>query len=333
MSKANIVSLIFILLLMVGCRSVEQVKPVTETKTIEISEPVESSPAPSLSLLQNKIYDGRDFLLGPILARANKYTRYYITYLSGQLKISGIMNVPTGDGPFPILILNHGYIDPAIYTNGRGLKREQDYFANNDYIVIHPDYRNHADSDKDENSELNFRLGYAEDVINLIYAVKASDLDYFDEEKIGMLGHSMGGGVTMNILVTQPNLVQAAVLYAPVSANVGDNFDRWTRTRPEVAEKIIATYGEPKDNPEFYDNLSPINYLDQIQTPVLLHHGTADADVPIAWSNTFNQAMVSAGKTITYHIYDGAPHEFIKDWPAFMQRNLNFFDLYLKGQD
>jgi hypothetical protein len=29
------------------------------------------------------------------------------------------------------VILNHGYIDPAIYTNGRGLKREQDYLARN----------------------------------------------------------------------------------------------------------------------------------------------------------------------------------------------------------
>ncbi len=37
--------------------------------------------------------------------------------------------MPLGKGPFPALVLAHGYIDPDIYVNGQGLMREQDYLA------------------------------------------------------------------------------------------------------------------------------------------------------------------------------------------------------------
>ena len=37
----------------------------------------------------------------------------------GGLRISGILDMPSGRGPFPALVLAHGYIDPAIYVNGQ----------------------------------------------------------------------------------------------------------------------------------------------------------------------------------------------------------------------
>ncbi|NUM79236.1 alpha/beta fold hydrolase, partial [bacterium] len=182
----------------------------------------------SLPHFSKKQFSGGDLKRGKILDDQPSYTRYYITYRSGELKISGIMNVPKGKGPFPVLILNHGYIPPKIYTNGRGLKREQDYLAKQGYVVIHPDYRNHADSDKDTTNGVRFRLGYVEDVINVVHAVKNSDYKFFDKERIGMLGHSMGGGICLNVMVAQPKLVKAFVLFGTVSADVRDNFYRWS---------------------------------------------------------------------------------------------------------
>src|SRR5262245_23015151 len=88
--------------------------------------PSEDPPHPvSLQTLIAKKYDGRQLRVGRVLARTSDYARYFVTYRSGKLTISGIMNVPDGNGPFPVVILNHGYIDPAIYTNGRGLAGEQ----------------------------------------------------------------------------------------------------------------------------------------------------------------------------------------------------------------
>lgn len=287
----------------------------------------------SLQALSQKTYDGDNLTLGAELDENESYTRYFITYTGSGLSISGIMNVPKGLVPesgFPVLILNHGHIDTAIYTNGRGLKREQDYLARRGYVVIHPDYRNHAQSDKDPDTDVRFRLGYAEDVINLIYAVRASSLPYLDGERIGMLGHSMGGGVTLNVLVAQPDLVDAAVLFAPVSGDNRDNFDKWVSRRPETAQRIIDLYGSPDINPEFWDNISAINFLENITTPIMLHHGTADDSVPLEWSERLNGAMKQASKDMTFYVYEGEPHEFINAWPLVMRRTTEFFDFYLK---
>ena len=284
----------------------------------------------SIQAMIEKNFQGRDLTLGKILDDNSAYTRYYITYISGSLKISGIMNVPKGKGPFPVLILNHGHIDTDIYTNGRGLKREQDYLARHGYAVLHTDYRNHADSDIDPDSETNLRLGYAEDAINAVLAVKNSNLSYLDKENIGMLGHSMGGGVTLNTLVIRPDLVKAAVLFAPVSADYRKNFEKWTRRRSEIAKKIIDLYGTPTTSPKFWDDISAINFFNRITAPIELHHGTKDESVPIAWSDELDSALKNHGKQITYFTYEGEPHEFINAWPLVMSRTVKFFDEYLK---
>jgi dipeptidyl aminopeptidase/acylaminoacyl peptidase len=306
----------------------------TSTTQPELSTEGGPQPHPiSLATFAQREFDGRDLTVGRVLAETNQYTRYYITYKSGQLTISGIMNVPKGTPPaggFPVLILNHGYIDPAVYTNGRGLRREQDYLAQRGYVVIHPDYRNHAESDKDVQAEVNLRLGYVEDVINAIKAVQESDLPYLDKDHIGMLGHSMGGGVAQGIMVAQPDLVDAVVLFAPVSGDMRDNFERWLKRRPEVAERILRTFGSPEEAPEFWDGVSPLTYLKNVSAPVMIHHGTSDDSVPLEWSQRLERELKAQNKEVTFHVYPGEPHEFAAAWPTVMQRTVTFFDQHLK---
>lgn len=298
----------------------------------------------SLKALINKDFDGRDLKLVKVLAKEKAYTRYYIAYKSGELTISGIMNVPKGKGPFPVVITNHGHINTKVYTNGRGLKREQDYLAKRGYIVLHPDYRNHNGSSKDPDNEFRLYTGYTEDVINAVYAVKRSNLSFIDKNNIGMLGHSMGGGIALNIMAVKPEMIKAYVLFAPTSIDYKDNFDRWiARKHPEeeartpakygappVRHKIVEEYGTPDSNPSFWNSLSVRSYLGNISDPVMIHHGTADSSVPLAWSQKLDQALKSAGRESTLYIYNGEPHEFIKAWPLVMKRTVEFFDRYLK---
>lgn len=295
-----------------------------------------SSNGPSLGKLAATVFDGRNMQRGEVLAATDAYTQYYIEYKSGELTISGIMNVPTGEVPeggFPVLILNHGYIDPAVYTNGRGLRREQAYFAQNGYVVVHSDYRNHANSTKVEDADTEtFRLGYAEDVINAIYALRETNFDFIDEERMGMLGHSMGGGIAQQIMVTHPDLVDAVMLYAPVSSDAYENFDRWVlRGRQEAAQEVLAAYGGLDENPQFWEALSPRTYFDEVSIPVQLHHGSADESVPLQWSRDTAHALQEAGKEAELFEYEGEGHEFAAAWPTVMQRTLAFFDEHVKG--
>ncbi len=301
--------------------------PTASPSTTPDPEPAPPHPV-SLPALMERPYDGDGLRAGEVLDRTDAYTRYSVTYRGSGLTISGIMNVPEGAGPFPVLVLAHGYIDPAIYTTGRGLRREQDYLARRGYVVLHTDYRSHAGSDDDPQNEVRMRLGYTEDVINAVYAVKRSTLPYLDKGRVGLLGRSMGGGIAYNVLAVQPGLVDAAVVYAPVSSNAVDNFDRWIRGEPArsaLAESIVAAYGSPEDNPAFWAGISPVTYVDRVTEPLLVHHGTADDTCPIAWSEATVAAFTAAGKDVTFLTYDGEPHAFDAAWPESMERTAAFF--------
>jgi dipeptidyl aminopeptidase/acylaminoacyl peptidase len=219
------------------------------------------SPHPiSVQALINKKYDGRDLKVGRLLADNGAYKRYIITYRGDGLTISGVMNVPDGKGPFPVLVLNHGYIDPDTYFPGQGMPREHDYLARQGYVVLHTDYRGHASSDNDKNVDYELRLPYAVDTINAVKAVKSSKLPFLDKERVGWLGRSMGGGVTLTALVAQPGLVDAAVIYASTSSLVADNWKQFYRPsedRARVNGRIKRTYGLPNDSPEFWRAASP----------------------------------------------------------------------------
>jgi len=304
----------------------------------EIQQPTPELKKPTLTkdsipVMAEKEFSGSDLKLVKVLDKNEFYTRYSITYKSEGLTISGIMNVPVGKGPFPVLILNHGFIEPKNYTNGQGLKREQDFFAQNGYVVLHSDYRNYGLSDFDSENDVRPRSGYVEDVINAISAIKNSDFDFFDKENIGMLGHSMGGGISINVMVTKPDIAKAYVLLAPINADYKINFEKWVVPDEDfsgIAEKFYAQYGTIEENPEFWKSISAINYLDQIKSPIMLHQGAKDEDVPVQWSRDLAQNLKAAGKEITYYEYPNGPHTFINEQPLVMQRTLEFFDKNLK---
>jgi dipeptidyl aminopeptidase/acylaminoacyl peptidase len=287
----------------------------------------------SLPALMAERYDGRGLRLVQELARTDAYIQHAVTYRSGDLTITGVMNVPTGPGPFPALVLAHGYIDPAVYVTGQGLVREQDYLARQGYVTLHVDYRNHAGSDEDPGADLRLRLGYTEDVINAVLALRRGPR-VVDDERIGLLGRSMGGGVVYNVLVVEPGLVDAAVAFAPVSSDTVDNFDRWIRNDPgraTVAQEILRRYGEPERNPEFWRATSPRSYFDRVEEPLLIHHGTSDDSCPIAWTRETVDALRRAGKPVRLEVYEGEEHAFVPQWPLSMARTTEFFDQHLRG--
>lgn len=308
-----------------GSRSAQASPPGSPSATLpDVSHPV------SLPALMARRYDGRSLRLGRVLARTDRYTRRAVSYRSGDLRISGIINVPEGTGPFPVLVLLHGYIDPDVYVTGQGLMREQDYLARRGYVVLHVDYRNHAGSEQDPAAERRLRLGYTEDAVNAVLAVRRSRLPFLDGDRVGLLGRSMGGGVTFNTLVARPGLVDAAVVFAPVSSWTPDNFDRWIRgERPQLAARIVNRYGSPEDSPEFWRQVSPRTYFGRITEPLLIHHGTADESCPIRWTRSTYAALRRAGRDARLFVYDGEAHAFGPQWPQSMRRTVRFFDRHL----
>jgi uncharacterized protein len=312
-----------------------EVSPSPTGTTTPSSSPSASEPAPhpvSLPALFDEEYDGRALRLRRVLLRTDSYTQHAVTYRGDGLTVSGTLHLPRGSGPFPVLVLAHGYIDPAVYQTGQGLRREQDWLARAGYAVLHVDFRNHAGSDVDPRADEELRLGYTVDVINAVHALRRSGIKRLDGDRVGLLGRSMGGGVVYNVLTVAPGLVESAVVFAPVSSRAADNFNRWIRDDPGrsgLSRRIIRAYGAPERNRRFWREVSPRTYFDRVTEPVLIHHGTADDSCPIRWSRQTRRVMRAAGVDVSMFVYPGEPHAFVDAWPTSMRRTVRFFERHL----
>ena len=291
------------------------------TMFIGAAPPIPAAPMPSsIPAAIQRDYTGSDLKVGKVVGSTSQYTRHRITYESGGLTISGIMIKPRGQGPFPVVVLAHGYIDPNEYWSGQGFRREQDWLGKNGYVALHVDYRNHAGSDKDPNNDLSMRLGYAEDVIGAALAVKSSDYKYLDKNRVALLGRSMGGGVAFQALVVKPGVFDAAIVYASTSTLAADNFNKWQRNDYPIGKQILKTYGTPKENPQVWRDMSSRYFFSRITEPVLMIHGTKDESCDISWARATKSELERLGKDVTYVEYPGAPHYMYGEWNDSIKR-------------
>ena len=88
------------------------------------------------------LYGEGELQVEEVLNVTNAFTRTLITYPSDDLTIYGFMNVPKGEGPFPVVLVLHGYVDPARYNTLTYTTGYADTLAGAGYLVIHPNFRN-----------------------------------------------------------------------------------------------------------------------------------------------------------------------------------------------
>ena len=143
--------------------------------------------------------------------------------------------------------------------------------------------------------------------------------------RLGFVGRSMGGGITYNAIVADPDLVDAAVVFAPVSSDFVDNLRQFTEpNRPDGASGLYARHGTPEESPGFYRGLSSRTYFDRIEVPVLIHHGTLDDTCPPAWSRETHRLMQRAGVDSTLVEWPGEGHAFGPRFADSMRRTVAF---------
>lgn len=300
--------------------------------------------------LRKHDYQSGDIHIRSTLDENDKYTSYLIDYPSDGLTITGVMQIPAGEGPFPVILMNHGFFSRSVYSSGDGTDRAAAYLAEHGYITIASDYRSWGASDIGESF---FYSGLVIDVINLLNAVPS--IKQADPERIGMWGHSMGGGVTMKALTIDPR-VKAAVLYSPVSADFVDVINRWgmgcfgdiaqgelivgcnsSDVIPnELPQNLQDAYRFAALDADTLKEVSPYYHLDVVSAPIQIHYGTEDGKVisgtPPQWSVKLTQGLRDAGKEVEMYQYEGEGHSFIgQPWFDFMGRVLRFFDKHVKN--
>lgn len=157
------------------------------------------------------------------------------------------------------------------------------------------------------------------------------DHSFIDGDKVGCIGASYGGFMTM-YLITKTPFFKAAISHAGISDLSGYWGEGWWG----YAYSGVATKGQfPWNNPEFYSKVSPLNHADKISTPLLLLHGDADTNVPPGQSQNMYTALKLLNKEVELITFNGEDHHILnpKLRLVWWDTILAWFDKQLKGQD
>jgi dipeptidyl aminopeptidase/acylaminoacyl peptidase len=282
----------------------------------------------SIDYLRSRAYGGGQIEFLEVMAQTLYFTRYLIRYPSDGLNIYGFADIPNDEELHPVIIALHGYIDPAIYSTLDYTTHYADAIASAGYIVLHPNLRGYAPSDDGENL---FRVGMAIDVLNLISLVQSQSggadlLKTAIPDRIGLWGHSMGGGITTRVLTVTDD-VKAAVLYAAMSGDERKNYEailQWSGQTRGLEELSVPE--------EALTRISAMYSFQNISAAISIHHGIADELVPLDWSVTTCDQLTSLGKNVECIYYEGMPHTFYGTGnDQFIQNTVRFFDQYLKA--
>ncbi|NIM94937.1 MAG: alpha/beta fold hydrolase [Anaerolineales bacterium] len=297
------------------------------TPTVTISPTPDPFSGLTIEDLAKRSYGGGQLSIEETLSVNTEFTRVLFSYPSDELQIYGFMNVPHGEGPFPVVLVLHGYVTPANYQTLAYTRPYADAIARAGFLVLHPNYRNHPPSEEGDNP---FRVGYTIDVLNLIHLVQEQGgqpgpLEAANPLAVGLFGHSMGGGIAIRAITINPE-VKAAVLYGAMSADEQKNYEKilqWSDGR--VGQEELET---PEED---FQRISPVYHLEHIRAAVSIHHGGEDAVVPREWSSELCSELTDLNKNVECFDYPDQPHSFSgEDYNLFIQRVLEFFQLNLK---
>jgi len=271
----------------------------------------ETLPPLAIDAMRQREYPGSDLVIEQTLAPGSNYRQYVASYQSDGLKINALLTVPNGAKPatgWPVIIFNHGYIPPTVYRTTERYVAYVDAFARNGYIVFKPDYRGFGSSQGTPVSAY-YSPDDTVDVLNAVTSLQRYAAA--DPNRIGMWGHSMGGNITLRALVIDPR-IKVAVIWAGVTATYYDMLYNW---HPPVADRpppsfaggarqtYLAKYGTPDQNKAFWDSISPMAYLSDITAPIQIHHGTADVEVPLQFSETLASDLHAVNKPVELYTY------------------------------
>jgi len=122
-------------------------------------------------------------------------------------------------------------------------------------------------------------------------------LPYVDANRIGIQGWSYGGYMSSLAITKGADVFKMAIAVAPVT--------NWRYYDNIYTERYMRT---PQENPQGYDDNSPINHVDKLEGKYLLIHGSADDNVHVQNTYEMVSALIKANKQFDLFIYPDKNH-------------------------
>ncbi len=124
-------------------------------------------------------------------------------------------------------------------------------------------------------------------------------LPYVDSSRIGVTGGSYGGYMTLYALTRAPDVFCSGVAGAPVTD--------WKHYDTIYTERYMGT---PTDNPEGYEQASPLAKAGEIEGELLIIHGSSDDNVHLANTLAFVAKLIEADRPHRLLIHPRQKHGF-----------------------
>jgi dipeptidyl aminopeptidase/acylaminoacyl peptidase len=207
------------------------------------------------------------------------------------------------NGPkLPLIVYAHGGVHGNVGANYVNILRE---LLQQGYAIIAPDYRGSAGYGKEFYEQIDYGGLEIEDVFaGRQFILEAHD--NIDPERVGIMGFSHGGLITLMNLFAHPKEFKVGYAGVPVSdlvARMGYH-DQGYRDLFSAPYHIGKTV---REDIEEYRRRSPAWNAEKLQTPVLIHTTTNDEDVNVLEVEHLIQALKAAGKPFEHKVYKDAP--------------------------
>ena len=219
------------------------------------------------------------------------HTRVDIT-MRDKATIEGYLTLPKhGEAPYPTVIFPHGGPGGRDYA---GFDYWTAYFNSRGYAVMRPNFRGSTGYGYSfsEAQMQSWGMAMQDDIADATQWM--IDQGYTDKSKVCIVGASYGGFAALAATVKSPEMYTCAVSFAGVS-----DLDRLVfRARAFVNKKFVKEQiGEDRDDRE---RRSPINFVENIKTPILLIHGEEDRVVHVEQSRNMAEELEDHDKVFEY---------------------------------
>jgi dipeptidyl aminopeptidase/acylaminoacyl peptidase len=206
-------------------------------------------------------------------------------------------------GPkLPLMVFAHGGVHGNVGASYVNVFRE---LLQQGYAIIAPDYRGSSGYGRAFWELIDYGGLEIEDV----FAGRQFMLETYDNidpERIGIMGWSHGGLITLMNLFAHPKEFKCGYAGVPVCdlvARMGYH-DQGYRDLFSAPYHIGKTV---REDIEEYRRRSPAWHAEKLQTPILIHTTTNDEDVNVLEVEHMIKSLKAAGKTFEHKIYKDAP--------------------------
>lgn len=231
-------------------------------------------------------------------------------------------------GRVPCLVMPHG--GPEGQWTARFNPMIQ-YYVNHGYAVLAPNVRGSTGYGRTFThlDDVHKREDSVKDLVAGVEWLKASGR--IDPSRIGVVGGSYGGYMTLAAATLYPDLWGAAVDLFGI-ANFRTFLEKTAAYR--VIERA-SEYGDPVKDAGFLDSISPVHRIDRIKAPLLVLQGANDPRVPRAESERLVEAIRGRGGVVEYILFPDEGHGWTKQANRITaaRATVDFLDRHLRGKD